>query len=258
ERLDWSDFHLLADGLDALFAPPRTPLLLRLLRAMFVVDLIGQSKFEKISCERLKDFLGLISLAANDEVPPSACVPHEPTSAGKMQFRMLVAQYARKDTHAAMSQGWHNRWTLFRSALAFAKGTGKIPPLQSIFREVPFRDLEGEFGPLSEDVDEILTRYFRVKIQGLHFCGPAYYGVPFVEGFQSLALMYPVVMWLARWLAVSDARRSVTTDDVSQALAIADHHHGYSPIFGSASFRRRVRLLASTGDLRHLCTWYGR
>ncbi|MEX1232322.1 MAG: YkgJ family cysteine cluster protein [Planctomycetaceae bacterium] len=258
QRLDWPDFLSLVDAVDGVLATPRAPLLVRLLRALSLVDLIGQSKFEKIGGSRLKEFLDLVVQASQAEVAAEDITPREPTAAGKMQFRMLVAQYARKDTHADLARGWRNRWRLLRSAMAFAKGNGTIPILQENFGETAFSDLEGEFGGVTREMDEILTRYFRVKVQGLHFCGAAYYDVPFTEGFQSLALMFPVVMWLARWLAVGDRRTTITTDDVSRALAVADHHHGYSPIFGSPSFRRRVRLLASMKDIERLCAWYGR
>ena len=62
---------------------------------------------------------------------------------------------------------------------------------------MPFERLEAPFGPITSDAEAILTRYFRVKTQGIHFCGLAYYRVPFVEGFYSLALVLPVVLWQA-------------------------------------------------------------
>jgi lysine-N-methylase len=104
----------------------------------------------------------------------------------------------------------------------------------------------------------MLIRYLRVKIQGLHFCGPAYYDLPLTEGFQSLALVLPVVLWLARWLAAGQGRTSLEHDDVARALSLADHHHGYSPAFGQRGFRSRVRLLARLDDMTRLIAWYNR
>jgi lysine-N-methylase len=77
-----------------------------------------------------------------------------------------------------------------------------------------------------------------------------------VEGFQSLALIFPATMWIARWLAASQNRSQLTHEDVSQALTISDHHHGYSPIFGSFGFRRRVHTLAKMGEIPRLIRWY--
>ena len=63
---------------------------------------------------------------------------------------------------------------------------------------------------------------------------------------------------IARWLAASDGRSTWATEDLSKAMTIADHHHGYSPIFGSGGFRRRVNMLAKTDDLTRILLWYTR
>jgi lysine-N-methylase len=97
-----------------------------------------------------------------------------------------------------------------------------------------------------------------VKIQGVHFCGRAFYDIPLVEGFQSLTLVFPAVLWLARWLAAGEGRKQLSSDDIARALAVADHQHGYSPVLGHANSRRRVRALAGTGDIARLISWYAR
>jgi lysine-N-methylase len=227
------------------------------LQAIAVVRTIGEAQFGAVQGNRLTEFLQLIAGAARSEVASRESVD-PPSRAGQLQFRMLAAHYARRDTFEEAARGWRGRVRLLKAALTFARGKGTAVPLQPGFREIPFAVLEEPFGGLNTNGESILTRYFRVKVQGLHFCGPAYYDVPLVEGFYSLALVYPVVLWLARWLAASDSRKSITTDDVAQALAIADHHHGYSPVLGSRSSRQRVRLLTHGNDLERLIVWYAR
>jgi lysine-N-methylase len=256
QRLDWADTLKIVDRLDRLLAGDRTPVLIRLLVALRFVDLLGQARFEKVRGARLNDFLEIIGEAARGEAPDTLQTVPAPGGTGRMQFRLLAAQYARKDTFA--ETGWRNRWRLFRAALKFTRGQGLVPPLQDGFSAVPFADLERPFGPLSPEIDEMLTRYLRVKVAGLHFCGAAYYGTPLVEGFQSLALIVAAVLWIARWLAASSGRRVISADDFARALAIADHHHGYSPAFGQAGFRGRVRLLARLDEIARLVAWYGR
>ena len=78
------------------------------------------------------------------------------------------------------------------------------------------------------------------------------------EGWQSQSLVIPVTLWIARWLAVSENRDVLQTKDVARALAIADHHHGYSPVLGGPSARTRIRLLARNDDISKLIAWYGR
>jgi lysine-N-methylase len=262
-RVDWPEFQQLVNALDATFAQTQGPLVLRLLRALFWVRLVEQSKFDAIRGQRLAEYLKLVTEAAIHQVPlpeNDMAIEHfpQPSRAGRLLFRMLAAHYARRDTFAESTRGWRGRARLLQVALRFARGRGLVPSMQECFRRVPFERLDAPFGPISEEADAILTRFFRVKIQGLHFCGPAYYGVPFVQGFYSLALLLPVVLWLSRWLAASQARDCITTDDVARALAIADHHHGYSPVLGGPTAQVRVRLLAHRDDLERLCAWYSR
>lgn len=258
-RVDWPDFFRFVDAIDDELKPMTVSITVKLQRILFWLNLVEQSRFDKLSGARLTEFLDVIRQAAGEEVQPIA-EGRQPMAEilspiARMQFRLLTAQYARKDTAADLSFGWRGRWRLFRAATKFARGTGNVPSLQSVFREVPFEALEHPFG-FPAECEELWTRYFRVKVQGLHFCGPAYYGVPLVEGFQSLALVLPATLWIARWLAASQNRTPLTHEVVSQALTISDHHHGYSPIFGSFGFRKRVRMLAQMGEIPKLIRWY--
>ena len=255
EQLGWPDFLRIRNALDMEIAADE-PVHVKLRRALFWIDLIDQATFAKVHGDRLDEFLDLIRRTASAEISADPDPTARPSRGGRLQFRVLTAQYARKDTFADRRFGWKGRWKLLRAYIRFVRGTGTVPPLQDVFREVPFADLERPFGGLPASAEKIFSRYLRVKIQGLHFCGRAYYGVPLVEGFRSLALIYPAVMWLSRWLAAGRGRNVLETDDMAEALAIADHHHGYSPAFGQRNFRRRVQILARLGDIEKLCAWY--
>jgi lysine-N-methylase len=258
DRVDWTDFMPFVEALDHSVSASSAPLVVKIVRAITWTTLVGQSSFEKLRGPRIRELIGLLMEAARIENSSLPEKVDEPSQLGQLYFRTLVAQYARKDTVADLSSGLSGRWRLFRAILKFTRGQGDIPALQPGLKSVPFAALEGEFGGLDPIAEEILTRYFRVKIQGLHFCGSAYYDVPFAEGFHSLALMLPVTLWLARWLAVSEGRNRLTVEDISKALAIADHHHGYSPALAQFAARNRVRWLAESLDLPKLCFWYSR
>jgi lysine-N-methylase len=255
QRVDWRDFMKFATTLHDMIELGRGNIIERLYRALVLVQLIDQAKYDVIREARLTEFLDIIREAALDEHIPDA---REPSAIARLQFRQLVALYARKDTVADISGGWLNRWKLLRAAVRFAGGSGKIPQLQDCFREATFSQLEPSFGGLPDGADEILSRYLSVKIQGMHFCGAAYYDVPFVEGFRSLALIVPSICWIARWLAVSNSRQNIELADVEQAITIADHHHGYSGALGSISSRKRVRYLGELDEITNLILWYSR
>ena len=216
-RVDWNDFHRFVNALDRTLAEPGVDLLTRMLRALFWVRLVGQSKFDLLKGGRLEEYLGIVNEAARNAIAEMPDEPLPPSRAGRLQFRLLAAQYSRVDTFEKSARGLGGRVRLLRAALRFARGRGNVPPLHPGFREVPFERLEAPFGPITSDAEAILTRYFRVKTQGIHFCGLAYYRVPFVEGFYSLALVLPVVLWQARWLAASESRDQLITEDIARA-----------------------------------------
>lgn len=255
ETVDWDDLWRITNTFDELVTDEETPLIPKLFMLLRVADLLSQASLKVIRGQRLDELLELLVATAAEEGVPE---PSAPQPIAAIQFRLLVAHYARKDTVADLDAGWWHRWQLLRAALKFAQGQGKTPQLQECFAEVPFEHLEQSWGELPEGTDELLTRYLRVKLQGLHFCGRAYYDVPFVEGFQSLVLIVPAILWIARWLAASNDRNQLMFADIERALAIADHHHGFSPIFGSRGFRQRVNFLARTGELGKLLLWYSR
>jgi lysine-N-methylase len=259
EKVDWADFRQFIAALDRTLSAPDFAMNAKLCQALSWLKLVETARFEKVQGARLMEFLELIILATQAETVASLTeeCPPPVSKSGRLHYRMLVAQYARKDTATEVKAGWKGRIRLLKAALRFAKGKGNIPSLQTAFREVPFEAVENMPRQLPAGAEEILTRYFRVKVQGLHFCGRAYYDFPLVAGFQSLALMYPVVIWLARWLAVGAGRGQITLEDISQALAIADHHHGYSPALGNRTARGRIRQLSQLDDISKLCRWYG-
>jgi len=256
ESVDWKDFHRFVRHLDQTFADDSTPFPVKLLQAVFWVNLVGQAKFDNIRGQQLEEFLDLITTAAKSEIVERTDEIDPPTKLGLSQFRLLVAQYSRKDSFVEGIGSLRNRLRRLKIYWQFAFAQGLLPEMREGLAAFPFDDIEKPFNQMPSKAHEILSRYFRVKIQGLHFCGPAYYNVPFVEGFQSLALIVPAICWLARWHAVSDHRSSLVTEDIAQAIAFADHHHGYSPPFGGRSFRRRVRILSKTGDLQKLIQRY--
>ncbi|MBA3315758.1 MAG: YkgJ family cysteine cluster protein [Planctomycetota bacterium] len=256
DRLDWPDFRKLIDALDESFADPAPGFLRNLLGAVFWVSLVEQASFEKIRGARLDEFLSLVRPAAAAEVPQDLSEFVAPTAVGHMMFRLLVGQYARLETTADLNHPWRARWRNVSGSIRLTRGKGLLPPLRRELKPVPFEALEEPFGwPAA--ADELFSRYVRTKVGGMHFCGPAYYDVPFTEGFFALALVVPATLYLARWLAAADDRSSITNEDLFAALAMADHHHGYSPFLAGSSARSRVRALAK-GDLPKLCVWYSR
>ena len=260
EQLDWSDTMRLVGALRRVVTrdAPGHSLATRLVHALFLTKMIGQASFEKVRGPRIDELTELLMQAAPLETTSHADQLPEPVKLARAQFRLIVAQYARHDTLSEQSSGLMYRLSMVFAGARFTRGRGETPVLRDTYKPVPFASLDAPGSGLSDEAEQTLTRYFDVKLSSLHFAGPAFYNNTLVDGFGHLAMVYPVTLYVARWIALSNDRPAVTTPDVQQALSIVDHPHGYSPAMGLGNFRRRVKWLVDNDHLSHLIGWYGR
>ena len=126
------------NALDNTLAEPDVDLLTRILRAVFWVRLVAQSNFDVVKGNRLDEYLHIVSEAANNGIGELPTARREPTRAGRLQFRMLAAQYSRVDTFEKAARGLRGRVRLLRAALRFARGRGNVPRCIPAFRKSRF------------------------------------------------------------------------------------------------------------------------
>jgi len=260
--LDWITFRQFSMALEKILAAEDTPVAVKLRHACRFATMVSTAQVDQLTIEQVVEFVEIIAEAARFEVEAdrerTGEEPEPLTRVGRLLFRMLAAQYARNDSLSNWQTGWRGRIRLLKVGLRFALGWGQVPPLQDIDRPVRFDRLEESFGSLTPEAEEMFTRYFRVKIQGLQFCGRAFFGFGLVEGFRSLALVFPSMLWLARLMVAADGRDRLETSDVARAIEVADHDHGYTPLFNRHQYRWQLGMLAHTGDIERLIAWYSR
>jgi len=267
EELVWGDVNRFLDALETALQDRSVNFAVRLLRILEWMTLVEQSSFETVRGDKLQKFLDLM-LAASAKAQPDNDLPLlKPSRLGKMMFRQLAAQMSRHDTDSLARGGVAVRLGLLQAVLRYSSGIGPVPEINqptsvvTAFGRLPdsrvsFRQLDTPFDGRRPDIDELFERYFRVKIEGVHFCGAACYDLSLVDGFHGLALMYPITMWLARWRAARRGNSELELQDVQAALATADHNFAYSPALGTRSARNRIRQLTRMRQVVALCGWY--
>ena len=249
---------------------------IRLQRVVLWLGLLGRAESEALSEEHFGDLVKLLYEAAVRAVPASGHNPAPPLRLAKLMFRQFLAQLLRHDTAAPLERSLGARLRLLAEGLRFTVGRGTIPrrndpnSVRMAFVEragvrstataprVSFSTAELPLPDWNADWDELFVRYFHVKLQGLHFCGAAFYNYPVLAGFHSLALMFPAVLWTARVRAASEQRTDVLLRDLEAALATLDHNFGYSAVFGLQSSRKRIEQLAGMDQVGSLVAWYSR
>ncbi len=75
-----------------------------------------------------------------------------------------------------------------------------------------------------------------------------------VESIRAVAILYPVGLWLLRWLAVD---RTPTFEDMISIVVALDRTQGHASLSGAAH-RYRLSMLGSQEEIERLVVWYGR
>jgi lysine-N-methylase len=253
QGVPWADLERFTDHLLTILDDPR-PLEFRLRLVLAVAALCKGAAFEKVSGRRLTEFLQLVTCGIADELPPTPAEVPAPGWVGRMVFRQTCALYARADGGPHPGVASRGRWTRIRSAYRFAVGTGDIPRLHGLMPATTFEAAEQPVGPLPE-ADDLLARYYRVKLQSMQFVGPTHFGRRYWAGLDALVLTFPVIRWLGRVFATPDRDPAAA---VRLALQVADANFGFNPLLAAPRQEWAVRTLADRGEIARLAAWYAR
>jgi lysine-N-methylase len=250
QRVPWPDVFRCVDALLETLLDRRDPFERRMRRCLALVGQMRQARLDGITGGRLKELLELLRGAADAETPASGATVPPPGWVGRLLFRQAAALFTRKDHGPNRGAARHGRLALLRAACRFARGRGAVPQLHRIIPETTFAELEPPRGPLPAEADEVLERYYHLKVGSLQFCAR---GLPLWEGFEALAVTFPVILWTAR--AFRDCPRA---EAVVRALTIVDDHVGFNRVLTTSRQRLAFRILARSGELTRLIAWYGR
>lgn len=151
-------------------------------------------------------------------------------------------------------ESWSERLRLFRRAMAFGRGKGRVPQMHDCFAETTFEDLERPLGHLAVEVLRPLNTYFEVAAASKHYALLGRRSWSLVESFRALAMAYPVAMWILRLVC---GERSPALEDVIEVVVAIDRGQGYAPLVGRRH-RAQINTLARLGELPRLVVWYAR
>jgi lysine-N-methylase len=253
QRLDWPDLLRVVSALQKVLRDRRDPVERRLRKCLALANLCRQARFDKLQGQRLVEFFDVLAAGLDAEVPADPAAVPRPGWAGRLLFRQAAAVFVRKDHGPNRGPVSRSRLSLLRVAWRYARGRGEVPRLHEWSPEMTFEQVEAPAGPLPADAEQLLERYYLIKVGSVQFCGVTNFGMPVWEGLESLLLTFPILMWLRRgFVGVPPAAA------LARALSIVDDNFGYNPILGTSRQRFALRILARMGDLERLIAWYGR
>src|SRR5262245_30710219 len=164
ERLDWADVHRLVDALLAVLRGRRDPVERRLRKCLHLAGQMRQARLANVRGGRLGELLDLLTSAAEQETPASPMLVPPAGWVGRVLFRQAAALYTRKDHGPNRGLSSRGRLALFGAAWRFARGAGPIPRMHAGLPEATFEQGEEPRGPLPAEAEEVLERYYTIKV----------------------------------------------------------------------------------------------
>jgi lysine-N-methylase len=253
QRVEWKDLLRFVDALANILRDRQLRMETRLRHCLALAKLCKHARFDKVQGARLSEFLRLVSSGLAGDVPADGAALPAPTWVGRVLFRQLLALYTRKDQGTDVGPMTRKRLALLAAAWRFALGRGAVPRGHAWIPETTFEAAEQPAGPLPEAAERALERYYTLKVESLQFCGATNFGMSFWEGFASLALTMPAILWVAR--SMRDMPRE---EAIIRAITMVDHNFGFNPLLGSLRQRYSLGILVQRGELERLIGWYSR
>jgi lysine-N-methylase len=250
QNVAWPDLLRFVQALLALLRDRNDRFALRMRKCLALAGLCRKSRFDQITGGRLVEFLNVVSSGLEVTADPALLPP--PNRVSRILFRQALAVYARKDQGPERSLV-RTRVGLAMAAWRFIRGTGAVPRLHAWIPSTTFESVEKAANRWSPTADEILERYYTVKVSSLQFCGSAHFGFSFWEGFHALALTLPVVLWLTRAMEERPIEEAVI-----RAIGIVDRNFGFNRVLGLRRQRLALALLCQGDELSRLIGWYSR
>jgi lysine-N-methylase len=259
----WGDVARVASAFSRMLADEADPFERRWRKVLFVVSMLKKATFDgggdpkkAVTGARFGELLQVLAQAADDDEPRSAAEVPAPGWVGRTVFRNLAAVFSRKDHGAEKGTAQRGPLSRVASAVRFARGRGRVPKVHlALPDDATFAAGEVPLPALPDDATALLSRWHRVKIESLQFCGAPNFGLGVWEGLESLALTFPAAMWLARVFA--SGGRPVE-EAVTRAARMVDDNFGFNPLLGSVRQKFALRMLGNRGELPRLVAWYGR
>lgn len=247
-RKAWPEFLAAADALAKLLTNDRLPLVRRLIDGLQFCTLLEECKLKRISDGDWKGLIQLLESSASEGSSAFFRDRKPPSSATAFLFRQTAVHYIRSHPGFPVAQSWRSDLKLVWLSAKFARGRGNVPAIHPEFPAATFAQLERPLGPLTDEVALPLNRYIETHVTSKQY---AVVGrrKSLVESFRTLALTYPMALWLLRLASGQDAPTVKDMLDIVTAL-----ERGY----GMSSLSRGATAMANTQQLERLVAWHAR
>jgi lysine-N-methylase len=178
----------------------------------------------------------------------------EPAAYAKILFRLMAVDCARLHPLCRHKSTWMARYELIRTAIKIVRGKGQTPNIDRLYPDTIFEELEKPRGVMLPEVYLPLTRFIETTSASFMYAIADRQGWTMIESIRGLALLFPVGLWLVRWLTQG---RQPSVQDMLNVVVALDRSQGYAPLSGILH-RLRLSTLSFDNQLERLVVWSAR
>jgi len=186
----------------------------------------------------------------------AAVAGQRPARAHRMAFRALLAAHLRRDEDVMLGRAGRLGRLLANTAVTF--GFGRLDRLGLDHRPARLRPAKILYEPhqlTNSQTTALIWRLIKQKLLSLQFMGPANFDLDLTDGLRTLALLYPLIMAVAKTSCVHKGAQQIDTDDIDFAVAAIEHGFGRSPLLALPATRRAQGHLLDLEVFTTLVTW---
>lgn len=250
----WHYFLRTSETIERLLLDQNVPMVRRMAHGLAMVELLARCKTIDFDDSRFGELIDLLENSVIQESAPLFANRRPPGRAAHMLFRQILLEYLRLHPRFVITQSFRERIRLIRTAMVFAKGRGRIPKIHPAFPEISFEKLEEPIGTLQPEVLQPITRWFEAAAASKHYALLGKDGWSLLDCYRSLAICFPIALWLLRFSAGDN---EPTVDEAVDVVRALDRGQGFAPLCGRRH-RRRLASIARLGEIGRLIAWYAR
>lgn len=259
--LSWHDLLQVAEAFDRVMAAETLDITRRVLACADMLGVLRATKMDGLQGRKLVEFLELLTGNRLRTLEKEPLQRRRPRGMVPLLFRQAAGLYGRLDrvvdTQMPLARKCLRLGRRLSHSLRLLGGVGTVPRVRADLPRLGFRQLEVPLGVPGDAAAAVLTRYYRVKLTSLGFCGRAFYGWPFLEGLGALLLTYPLILWYARLFALGAGKEALDAESMQRAVRVVDRPRGVSVPLSLRSERIRMGHLSEHENLSRLILWYG-
>ncbi len=254
EARDWKTLRMVLEAVGSLLQDERYPPVRRLVHALQFAHHLDLAKTKQVSDQQVAELAKTLAELAPEESKPMFADRKAPKSYAKIMFRLMAMDCARLHPECRHQAKWSARFQLAKTTWKAVQGTGATPSVDPIFPTTNFEELEKPFGANPAEIFQPLERFIETTSASFLYAIANRRSWSVVESIRGLALLFPVGLWLLKWLSHG---REPTVQDMLHVVVALDRSQGFGPLCGPLH-RWRLYALGAHSELERLVVWYAR